>query len=91
MSKKARVQSGVQRKLAAVQRQQYTLGDFFAIWGQPLSSGQVGAATGALTVYVNGSRYAGDPALITLTAHKLIQIDVGTIVAPRSFTFPSGE
>jgi hypothetical protein len=69
----------------------YTLGDFFAIWGQPISSGQVGTAKGTLTVYVNGSRYAGDPASITLTSHKLIQIDVGQDVAPRSFTFPSGE
>ena len=69
----------------------YTLGDFFAVWGQPLSSGQVGPAKGTLAVYVDGSRYAGDPASITLTAHKLIQIDVGKDVTPQPFTFPSGE
>src|SRR5712691_6883006 len=69
----------------------YTLRDYFAIWGQPLAAGQVGPAKGTLTVYVDGKRYAGDPALITLTAHKLIQLDVGTDVPPQSFTFPSGE
>jgi hypothetical protein len=69
----------------------YTLGDFFAILGQPLTAGEVGpAATGTLTVYVDGKRYAGDPASITLTAHKLIQIDVGKDVPPQAFTFPAG-
>src|SRR5260370_21955329 len=53
----------------------YTLGDFFAIWGQPISSGQVGTAKGTLTVYLNGRPYGRDPASITLTAHKLIPID----------------
>ena len=69
----------------------YTLGDYFAIWGQPLTAGQIGPAKGALTVYVDGTRYTGDPASITLTAHKLIQIDVGTNVPPQPYTFPSGE
>jgi hypothetical protein len=56
----------------------YTLGQFFAIWKQPLSANQVGTATGALTVYVNGVRYAGNPADIPLASHEDIQIDVGT-------------
>jgi hypothetical protein len=56
----------------------YTLGDFFAIWGQPLSSNQVGPATGAVTVYVNGKRYSGDPSSIDLSPHEAIQLDVGT-------------
>lgn len=34
----------------------YTLGDYFAIWGQRLTDGQVGPAKGTLTVYVNGTR-----------------------------------
>lgn len=69
----------------------YTLGNFFAIWGQPLTGSGVGPAKGALTVYVNGSRYAGDPASITLNAHTLIQLDVGANVPPQSFTFPANE
>jgi hypothetical protein len=83
-------QSGVIHIESPVQKD-YTLGDYFAIWGQPLTSGRAGSATGALTVYVDGKRYAGDPASITLTAHKLIQIDVGKDVPPQSFTFPAGE
>ena len=61
----------------------YTLGQFFAIWGQPLSKTQVGPATGNLTAYVNGKPYAGDPAAIPLGSREDIQLDVGTPVAPK--------
>jgi hypothetical protein len=61
----------------------YTLGQFFAIWRQPLTAHQVGPATGTVTVFVNGQRYSGNPADITLTPHEDIQIDVGKpVVAP---------
>ncbi len=40
----------------------YTLGQFFAIWQQPLTPDRVGPATGKLAVFVNGVRYAGNPA-----------------------------
>ncbi len=69
----------------------YTLGDYFAIWGQPLTGGQVGPAKGTLTAYVNGRSYTGDPRAITLNAHTLIQLDIGQNMPPQSFTFPSGE
>ena len=59
---------------------QYTLGQFFAIWKQPLTSDQVGAVRGTLTVFVNGVRRTGDPAAIPLESHEDIQIDVGTPV-----------
>ncbi len=68
----------------------YTLGQFFDIWGQPLTTSQVGPATGKLIVYVGGKRFNGDPRSITLTAHELIQIDVGSDVPPQPFTFPVG-
>jgi hypothetical protein len=58
----------------------YTLGQFFAIWNQPLTADQVGPDTGVLTVFVNGVRYTGNPANIALTSHEDIQIDVGTPV-----------
>jgi hypothetical protein len=61
---------------------QYTLGNFFNIWRQPLSSNQVGSATGPLTVFVDGRQYHGDPAAIPLESHEDIQIDVGTPVVP---------
>ena len=62
----------------------YTLGQFFAIWGQPLSKTQVGPASGKLTVYVNGKPYTGDPAAIALGSREDIQLDVGTPVPPTA-------
>jgi hypothetical protein len=68
----------------------FTLGDFFAIWGQPLSSSQAASATGPVIAYVNGERSSGDPSQITLQAHQLIQLDVGDETPPQPFTFPPG-
>jgi len=68
-------------------RRTYTLGNFFHLWGQTLSSSQVGSHTGTVTAYVNGQRYTGDPSQIPLTAHAVIQLNVGTDVAPRPYTF----
>jgi hypothetical protein len=56
----------------------YTLGQFFAIWKQPLSTDRTGPDTGPVTVFVNGVRHTGNPASIALTSHEDIQIDVGT-------------
>ena len=39
----------------------YTLGDFFAEWGQPLSSSRVGPATGPVTAILNGKVFTGNP------------------------------
>jgi hypothetical protein len=55
----------------------YTLGQFFAVWGQPLSATQVGPARGRLTVYVDGRPSTQDPSTIVLTQRRTIQIDVG--------------
>ncbi len=59
-------------------QQIYTLGQFFALWHQPLSSDAVGPATGAVTAYVNGKPFTGDPRTIPLKDHEAIQLDVGT-------------
>jgi hypothetical protein len=68
----------------------YTLGNWFDIWGQPLSPSQVGSDTGTVTTYLNGQRYTGDPRSIPLQAHEVIQLDVGTDAPPRPYTFTSG-
>jgi hypothetical protein len=68
----------------------YTLGNYFDIWGQPLGPAQVGPARGPLTAYVDGQRFTANPRDIPLNAHTLVQLDVGTDVAPRAFTFPTG-
>ena len=68
----------------------FVLGQFFGIWGQPLTSRQVGPATGPVTAYVNGQRWTQPLDVIPLTSHEAIQLDVGTpIVAPRPVSFPS--
>lgn len=60
----------------------YTLGNFFDIWRQPLNANQAGPATGAVTAFVNGIRYSGDPHTIPLGARTDIQLDVGGPVVP---------
>lgn len=63
----------------------YTLGQFFDIWRQPLSSTQVAGVSGHLTVFVDGHRYTGNVRNVALGSHQDVQIDVGTpVVAPRA-------
>lgn len=69
----------------------YTLGNLFAIWGQPLGADQAGPARGHVTVIYNGQVYRGNPRDVPLNAHAQIQLQVGTpLVAPVSISFPSG-
>jgi hypothetical protein len=70
----------------------YTLGQFFALWQQPLTADQVGSVRGPLTVFVNGRRYVGPPSDITLLPHEDIQIDVGTpTVAPQQVDWSKSQ
>jgi len=59
----------------------FTLGDFFTVWGQPLSRTTAASAHLAkgesLKVWVNGEPFAGDPRTIPLAAHADIVIQVG--------------
>jgi hypothetical protein len=70
----------------------FTLGQFFAEWGIPLSSTQVGPVSGKLTVFFAAPHkkvgiYKGNPANLPLGSHYQIQIDVGTpIVKPVDIT-----
>ena len=65
----------------------YTLGNFFDIWGQPLSLTQVGPAKGPVTALFNGKVWTGDPRDIPLDAHSQIQLEVGKpLVAPVHVT-----
>jgi hypothetical protein len=70
----------------------FNLGQFFAEWGVPLSTTQVGPAQGKLTVFfaATGKKpqlYKGNPAKLPLGDHYQIQIDVGTpIVKPVDIT-----
>lgn len=72
-------------------RRTYTLGDFFAIWGQPLGPDQVGPATGKVTAFYDGKVYLGNPADIPIGDHVQVQLDVGRpLVSPETMRFPSG-
>jgi hypothetical protein len=54
-----------------------TLGQFFAVWGQPLTTTRVATATGRVTASVDGRPVVGDPARIVLKPHEDIQLAVG--------------
>ncbi|MEA2684427.1 MAG: hypothetical protein QOK05_2755 [Chloroflexota bacterium] len=84
--------TGVIHMEAPVQRA-FTLGDFFDIWGQPLSLtevalNQVPAGT-QLAVTVDGQPFTGDPRSIPLRAHTQVVIQLGKQVKPPSFDFGS--
>ena len=65
----------------------FSLGQFFDIWGQPLSPDQVGPARGTVTAFLNGQRFNGDPRDIPLVVHGTIQLDVGTVVPFQPVSF----
>ena len=69
---------GIIHEEGPTKNQTFTLGQFFDIWGIKLSKTQVGPAHGAVTALVNGKTWPSDPRAIPLTAHALIQLDVGT-------------
>lgn len=69
-----------------------TLGNFFDIWGQPLSRRQfleyrVGRGQ-AMRVYVNQHLYAGNPRDIVLRRHTTITLEIGPpFQRPRRYDF----
>lgn len=66
----------------------FTLGQFFDIWGQPLSASQVGPDRGNVVVFENGRTITGDIRATPLSPQAVIQIDVGSpVVAFRPITF----
>jgi len=69
----------------------FSLGDFFAVWGQPLGADQVGPLQAPVTAYLNGTTFNGNPATMPLRAQAEIQLDVGADApAPQPFIFPPG-
>jgi hypothetical protein len=59
----------------------FTLGDFFAVWGQPLERQRVANATvrrgEKVRVWLDGKVFVGEPATIPLEPHTDIVIQVG--------------
>jgi hypothetical protein len=73
----------------------FMLGDFFEVWGQPLSATRVGPARiapGQLRAYVDGSLYKGNPRKIDLVAHSDIVLEAGPpYMKPVPFTDWQGQ
>lgn len=78
----------------------FTLGEFFGVWGVPLSSSQVGGlkagAGKQLRAWVDGKEFSGDPSTIELASHQEIVVAYGTPAqtpkpVPASFAFPPGD
>lgn len=73
--------SGVVHVESAVQKT-YTVGQFFEVWGQPLSTNGIAGLNGRTSFYLieNGqiTPYTSDPATIQLTWHREIAIVVGS-------------
>jgi hypothetical protein len=74
-------------------RRAHTLGEFFALWGQPLSRSAVaGFRAGAhadVSVFIDGATWRGDPADAPLAPHSQITIEVGPFVPPHAhYMFP---
>jgi len=54
----------------------FTLADFFAVWGQPLSTRQVGPYRGKVSAKVNGAPFRGAPQDIPLLDGEKIALSV---------------
>ncbi len=67
--------------IEAPSNRSFTLSDFFAIWGQPLTRTRAASAGTSkatpLKVWVDGKPYKGDPRTIALKAHTDIVIEAG--------------
>ena len=77
----------------------FTLGQFFDVWGVPLTARRVGGLRAGggkeLRAWVNGKPVSGDPAKIRLAEHQEIVLAYGTAAQmpkhpPSSFDFPQG-
>jgi hypothetical protein len=72
-----------------------TLGDFFAIWGQPLSrrrlAGFAAPSGTRVRAFVGGDEWHDDLGGIPLRRHAQIVLEVGGFVEPhRRYGFPPG-
>lgn len=77
--------------IEAPETRDFTLGQFFAVWGQPLSATQLlGSTVDAshqITATVNGTPFTGDPASILLADRETIVLQYGPPFGtpPKSF------
>src|SRR3954471_2769304 len=66
-----------------------TLGDLFAVWGQPLSPSRVLSFEGRVRAYVGSRRVSGDPRRIVFGPHAVVTLEIGRYVRPHAkYVFP---
>ena len=75
---------------------QFTLGDFFQVWGQPLSDQQVATfklgSGDQLKMWVDGQPYTGDPRKIVLKSHTQVVVEIGPqFLDPHTFDWTSSQ
>jgi len=77
--------------------EQFSLGQFFAVWGVRFTRTSVGgyqaSATRPIRVYLDGKRFQGDPARLVLAPHQEIAVVIGKAPAriPSRYAFSAGE
>jgi hypothetical protein len=80
-------------------QQRFTLGQFFAVWGVPLSATTIGSlragAGKTLRAWVDGQEVKADPTRIVLAAHQQIVLAYGTAAqvpkpVPATYAWPEG-
>jgi hypothetical protein len=78
---------------------QFSLGQFFAVWGVPLSATCIGSlcakGTKQLKAFVNGKAVNADPTRIVLADHQQIVLAYGTAAqvpspVPSTYAWPEG-
>jgi hypothetical protein len=62
-----------------------TVGDLFRVWGQPLGPRRLAGFRGAVSAWVGGRPWRGDPRTIPLRRHAEIVLEVGGYIPPHTF------
>lgn len=66
-----------------------TLGELFAIWGEPLSPARLAAFRAPVRAYLGGRRWRRDPRTLPLSAGAVVVLEVGPFVPPHArYRFP---
>jgi hypothetical protein len=85
--------------IESAQARPFTLGEFFGVWGVPLTTrclgGECASGRRQISVYVKGKRLTGNLAALILEPHQEIVVAYGTRAQlpnriPRSYAFPPG-
>jgi hypothetical protein len=75
--------------LIVADRPGLTLGDLFAVWGQPLGARRLAGFAGTVVAFVGGREVQGDVRAIRIRHHAQIVVEVSGYVPPHAhYVFP---